>query len=373
MDDLTNGGAPAPADTPAVAEAPNAQEPAPSHEPTPRSAIDRAFEAVEKGEQPPEKVEKPTEAAPVDGRERNPDGTFKAKEAPKDGEPEKVEQPTAEQHKPGIGEAPSRFSADAKAAWNAVPDAVKGEVHRALREAEQGIEKYRTDATTYTTTFKPFVEMAQRSQIDPARQLASYVNIDMMLAKDFNAGIAQIFQNKGQDLKAWAAQIANGQSPQPSQQDNLIAELRKEIADLRQGVGSVTQTIEQQRGQQITSGIDNFIKTLPEAERPLFTELDAEIAAHLSADPSITLADAFAKAKSDAQAKYARMFGTAPASDATASTVPQTHTPAPPPQKQNGHLQISGAPGGGVTPPSRVPASSTRAALDSAFAELGIG
>jgi hypothetical protein len=377
------GGAPAPADTPAIVETTNTPEPAPANEPTPRNAIDRAFEAVEKAN-PAAKVEKAAEAAPVADtgeRERNPDGTFKAKETAAQPAPE-AQQPEAaaaeQKAKPGPhSEAPARFASDpeAKAAWDKVPDAVKAATHRMVRELEQGIETYRGDAKAYQDTFKPFVEMARRSGVDEAKTLANYVNIDMLLAKDFNAGIAQIFKNKGQDLKAWAAQIATGeQAPQPSQQDQIIADLRRELADLKQGFTGVRARVEQQSSAEIGRSLEGFVAALPEADRALFDELDQEIAAHLQADRSLTLTAAFAKAKSDAQARYARMFGTAPASDANpvASAAAQTRVPDPAPQTRNGQLQVSGAPGSGSNPASRKAPSSTREALDRAFADIGL-
>ena len=384
MTDELAGGAPAPADTPAIVETPS-NVPEPLTEATPRNAIDRAFEAVEKAN--PDVPAKPDKAAeeskPVEGeRERNPDGTFKAKD------PATARQPAQETAKGDPApvdpakvvsphsEAPARFASDpeAKAAWAQLPEPVKAATARVIREVEQGIEKYRADATTYTETFKPYVEMAKRSNIDPAAQLAQYVNIDMMLAKDFDAGIAQIFKNTGKDVRAWAAQIAGQPAPTPVPQDQIIAELRNEIANLKQGYQSVDQTLKSQQSNQIGQTLEQWTSKLSAEDQTLFTELDAEIAAHLR-DPSTTLADAFAKAKADAQARYSRMFGTAPASEATTPATPaaaQTRTPDLAAQTRAGQLQISGAPGGGANPASRKTPSSPREALDSAFASLGL-
>lgn len=372
MTDELAGGAPAPADTPAIAETPS-NTPEPISESTPRSAIDRAFEAVEK-------AEAGDKSAPIadqqDGRERNPDGTFKAKADAAPAQPAQdalrpdlaAVDPT--KVTPAAGDAPARFSPDAKAAWKDAPEPVRAEVARMERELTQGLETYRVDATQFRETFKPYVEMAQRSNVDPAATLANYVNLDMMLAKDFDAGIAQIFKNKGQDVRAWAAQIAGQPAPAAVPQDQLITELRNEIAGLKQGFNGVQQTIEQQRGQQINQSLEGYVANLSAEDKTLFTELDREIAGYL-ADPATTLADAFAKAKTDAESRYTRMFGPR----ASSAPVPVT-PPAPAPdlsaQTRAGQLQISGAPGSGSNPASRKTPSSPREALDGAFAALGL-
>jgi hypothetical protein len=264
-DDLA-GGAAAPADTPAIVDTPS-NVPEPITEATPRGAIDRAFEAVEKAN--PDVPAKPDttapDAKPVEGeRERNPDGTFRAKDpnaAPVEAKDGKQADPVpvdpAKAQTPA-GEAPARFSADAKAAWKDAPEPVRAEVARMERELTQGLETYRADATQFRETFKPYVEMAQRSNVDPAQTLANYVNLDMMLARDFDAGIAQIFRNKGQDLRTWAAGIAGQPAPAADQQSQVIARLESEIASLKQNFQGVDQTIKAQQSDHIGQTLEQW-------------------------------------------------------------------------------------------------------------------
>jgi uncharacterized protein YukE len=378
MTDELAGGAAAPAEAISTPEVPS-NTPEPIVESTPRGAIDRAFDAVEKIDAAPVKdkpAEKVQEVAPVatEGeRERNPDGTFKAKdpaaapaevkEAPK---PDATAVDTTKEQTPA-GDAPTRFSPDAKAEWAKVPEPVKAEVNRAIRELEGGIEKYRADATVYNDTFRPFVDLAKQSNVDPKATLSQYVGIDMLLNKDFDAGIRQIFQNKGASLQEWIAK-QTGQPAAP--QDQTIAELRQEIAQLRQGFDGVSQTIKQQQDQGINQSLEGFTATLPEADKLLFQELDVEIAAYLR-DPSTTLADAFAKAKADDEARYTRRYGSR-ASSAPAPAVPTPPAPAPKPQTLPGSLSINGAPSSGSDPASRKTPSSPREAIDSAFASIGL-
>lgn len=381
MADELNGGAPAPVETTAVAEAPAPEVTETKAEPTPRGAIDRAFDAVdaqERGEAP--KAETTPEAKPAaetGERERNPDGTFKAKDPATASQPAqdgKEAAPATTEAKPAaapLSEPPTRFSADAKAAWAGVPEPVKGEVHRALREAEQGIEKYRADATTYNEVFRPYVDLARASNLDPKVALDQYVKIDQLLAADFDKGIATIFQNKGIDPRQWAAQVA-GKEVEP--QDKVVGELRQHIARLEQQISGVTGSVQQQRAVEIERGIERFAAALPETDRTLFQELDSEIATEMGADPSITLAQAFERAKTKATDRYTRLFGQ-PQTQAAPSTQPaaaQTGTVAPTAQTGKGMLSVTGAPGVGSDPTTRKPPSSPRAALDRAFADLGI-
>lgn len=367
------GGASAPAETTvAVTDA----------SPDLRSAIDKAFETIEASEAGGT-TEAPAETivaeTPTDGsRERNPDGTFKAKEQTT--EPGTEQKPEADKPTVEATDAPAGFDPEAKAAWAATPEPVKGAVQRRFRELEAGITQYKGDATRFHSVYRPFDELAARSNIDPVQALQGYVDIDIMLAKDFGAGLNMIFQRAGTDPRAWAAQIMGQPKPEgapaDAAKDTVIAELRREIDGLKQGVGGISKTIEQQRTDQIGGQLTNYIGSLPEADRTLFKELDGEIAAILGSDPQITLTDAFAKAKGDAQAKFQRMFGTT--SNVTPQTTPpiaRAQTPTPgtggsDPRK--GQLSVTGAPGPGQsTAVKRVP-SSPREALDNAFNTLGL-
>lgn len=386
-DDLT-GGAPAPAETIAAPEV-QSNTPEPIVESTPRGAIDRAFATLESNggdksaDRPATKAEpEAAKLAPAaEGeRPRNPDGTFAAKD------PAPTTQPAQETAKPDTatlqppkadapaGEAPARFAGDpeAKAAWAATPEPVKAATQRIIREMEQGIEKYRGDATVYNDTFKPFVDLAVQSRLDPKVTLQNYVNIDMLLTKDFEAGITQIFQNKGMNPREWAAKIMGQPAPTPQPQDQIINDLRQQITRLEQGFQGVHQTIEQQRAAGISQSLEGFMGSLPEADKTLFNELDAEIAAYLR-DPATTLADAFAKAKADAHSRYTRMFGAqTPAPARVPAAAAQTREPNLEAQTLKGSLSVSGAPGAGSDPGSRKTPSSPRAAIDDAFASLGL-
>lgn len=378
VEDLS-GGAPAPAET-VVTETTQTSAPADTGL---RSSIDKAFDAIEglddgQGSETTEKQATTTATA-----ERNPDGTFKAKDAQQQAQ---TADTTVDKTKVAADpkEAPARFASDpeAKAAWAATPDPVKAAVTRTIRELEQGIEKHRGDATIYNNVFKPFVDLAINSNIDPRAALQGYVDIDTTLARDFGAGLKMIFDRHGSDPREWAqailgqkAQPGAGGQQQPDQRDQVIMELANEVKQLRQGFGGISKTLQQQHAEGVGQSLTSFTAGLPEADRTLFQELDAEIAAIIASDPAISLSDAFNKAKGDAQGRYQRIFGTAPSNGAqTTTTAPaQTRTPGTggsDPRK--GQLSLTGAPGSGQNGVTKKVPTSPREALDNAFATFGL-
>lgn len=372
MTDELTGGAAAPAEAPAIVETPEVETEAPAAEHSPRGAIDRAFDKVDAQD----KAEPATEGGetPKSDRQRNPDGTFAAKQAddapqtPQDAKPDAKATEAPDKAQTPLGEAPSRFSADAKAAWATVPDPVKGEVHRALREAEQGIEKYKGEASRYEQVWKPFEDLATRSNMDPAKTLQGYVQLDTLLSQDFDKGIGAIFQRAGQDPKAWAAKVSGETQAEPNAQDRVVGELRQQINELQQELRGIGGTVRETQQANIGQSLAQFQNALPEADQKLFLELDAEIAAELQ-EPSVTLEQAFQHAKQKATERYNRLFGQ-----------PQTQpTPTPSPAavqtreaNPKATLSVTGAPGAGSDPVSRKTPSSPRAALDRAFAEFGL-
>ncbi len=383
VDDL-NGGAAAPAETTTTETSTDA-----------RSAIDRAFDSVfdasETGAAPAEAGEQQqttdTTAATTTERERNPDGTFKGKDAAAATTTDPAAATTATA--PDMGEAPAGFDPEAKAAWGQTPDPVKGAVTRRLRELESGLERYRGDAQTYNNVFKPFVDIAQRANADPAATLRTYVQIDDALARDFDTGISLIFQRAGIDPRQWAAAVA-GQPPQAGQQqpgaadprDKTITELRQQISRLERGVGGITQTLAEQQTNALNNQLSGYVATLSDGDKTLFKELDGEIAAILQSDQQITLTDAFAKAKADAQARFQRIFGAAPSNGAaplptttaTTTATAQTRTAGTSgSDPRKGQLSVTGAPGRGQSTTTKAVPPSARAAIDDAFATLGLG
>ena len=374
MTDEFAGGASAPAESISAPDVPS-NTPEPIIESTPRGAIDRAFASLEEpsGDKPAPSVKEQSDAvaAPEGDRVRNPDGTFAAKDpnaAP--AEPAKadtLEKPTVEQPTTETlpGDAPARFSPDAKAVWATAPEAIRAETLRMERELTAGVEKYRQDAQAFDGV-RQFDELARQNGTDLPSAMERYVAFEMGLNADPVAGFVSICADKGLNPRETAAKVLGQELPpaeqQTAQSQRIISDLQAKIDRLERGVttiqsGSVSQTI------------NAFVGSLPEADRPLFEELGTSIAALIKQGHD--LPSAFATAKEAERTRVQRLatsFGFTPAPAAPA--VP----PAPDltAQTLKGQLSVTGAPSSGSNPSNRKPPSSPRDALDRAFDTVGV-
>lgn len=377
---------------PAAAEATSAPAPLPDKpSASPREAVERAFASVDKSEaQPPRPIQsttKPVEAEPakpadkpakaptkavdakpaaepaktpetppkpVDGPKRAPDGKFAA------AEPSEADEPAQAPRQTNFPDPPKRFSEDAKAAWNDAPEPVRAEMHRATRELEQGIQKYKPDADAYAEV-KEFADLAQSQGTTLKEAMRNYVGIENLLRKDPIAGLTQIAQNMGIPLRDIAARIV-GQKPDEiaGQHDRTVSQLTQKISQLEQQIGGVTKTIDQQREQSASQTVSQFASQ-PGHER--FEELAADIKFFLDTKRASDLEEAY---------QMAGRLNPGPA-----LTPAQPATPAIKPdaaaQTRKGSLSVHGAPSSGSDPATRKPPSSAQESVKRAFATLGLG
>jgi len=330
-------------------------------EPTARSAIDRAFAALEAREKGDTTVA--TDLKPEGGdRERNPDGTFKAKAddttAKPVTDPKQAVKPDAAATDPtkavNFSEPPSRFSADAKAQWATAPEAVRAEATRAIKELEGGIEQYRQ-------SYEPFREFDKQLKTNGQtfkEVFDHYTGIEQLLAKSPLEGLDRICQNMGFSLREIAAHVMGQPADQQAtQQEGVIRELRNQIANLEKQIGGVTTTIQSQQEKTVLSQIEQFA-----ADKPRFEELSTDIAFFLKNGRAKDLQEAYDLAERLNPAPQATV--SAPA----ATAAPQADTA----QTRKGQLSTTGAPSSGSNPANRKPPASARDAIDRAFANVGI-
>lgn len=375
MTDEFAGGAAAPAETVSTPEPSNTPEPI--QESTPRGAIDRAFASVELGEQEYRRVEPKSEtptAATETGegdRARNPDGTFAAKDpaaatagAAKADIPDAatVETPKADTLP---GEAPARFSPDAKAVWATAPEALRAETLRMERELTAGVEKYRQDATAFEP-LRQFDQLAKQNGTDLPSAMERYVAFEMGLNADPVAGFISICADKGLNPREIAAKVMGQELPPAEQQSaqtvQHIRQLEAKIAQLEQGYQGI-------QSDTVGGKIASFVNSLPEADKPLFEELGTNIAALIKQGHD--LPSAFATAK---EAERTRVQRLATSFGFTAQPAAPAVPPAPDltAQTLKGQLSVTGAPSSGSNPSNRKPPSSPRDALDRAFDTVGV-
>lgn len=302
-----------------------------------RDALERALAKVEGDE----------------GREapaRGPDGKFAAK---KDAEPVALKEPVKpDAPKPEaspMSEAPARFSPDAKAAWSQAPVPVQAEIKRAITELEAGIRQ----KDQMLEPLKPFFELAQQHGVTVDGALGNYVRMEQLLAKDPRAGLTAIAENFGWTLPQMIAFVSDGKPAaqgQPDQRDQTIAMLRRELSDLKGQVGTVSQTLEQQRVGEVMKHVESFA-----SQNPRFAELEEEILRLLQTGYAADLETAY---------QYAERLNPAaqPAAPAAPAPAPQTRPVR----------SVTGAPNAGSAPGARPPSSNRREALSNALSQVGL-
>jgi hypothetical protein len=158
--------------------------------------------------------------------------------------------------------APERFSSDAKVAWETAPEPVKAEVHRAIRELEQGHQKYRADAEAFAEV-RDYHELARRHGTSIRDALSRYTGLERRLSSsDANvkaAAVADVLQYAGITPQAYAAYISGQpQEHHQARQDATISSLRQEISTLKHHLGGVTNTLRDQHHTALMTDISKF-------------------------------------------------------------------------------------------------------------------
>lgn len=297
-------------------------------------------------------------------RPRNPDGTFAKKKADDDeGESEKAEEADTDEdkaaedkpaEKSGIDEPPSRFSADAKKAWEKAPPEVRGEIHRAISEMEKGLG----EKDAILDPLKPYIQRAEKEGVDFAKTVEGLVQWEDAFRRDPAAAFRGIASNLGWTPEQAAAAIAGQQQGQVDPRDREIMELKQQVQQLSQGYGSIQETMQQTQHQAIVKDLEAFAE-----QHEHFDALAPDIANILKEDQSATLEDAYDRALKRAQ-ELAGRFNPAPPE-------PTQAPPASQPAQTRPAKSITGTPSGGSTPSRKRPVS-TDEAIESALNSLNI-
>lgn len=302
------------------------------------------------------KPEAKPEAKPEPVKEPQPrdNGRFAAKPAAADA--------AAVTDKPST--APKWLPQERAAKWDALDEDIRADItgHHDRREREfaQGIEKYRTGAER-DSTLDEYHRLAESQGTTVQKALSNYIGIEQHLRKDLLGGLEQIVSNyagKMSDgrtitLRDIAAHIM-GQTPEQNatRQDSTISELRNELATLKQQLGGVTQTIQQQHHDSTIAQVQAFAK-----DHPRFDELADAIQQEIA--HGYTLEEAYSRAE--------RLNPAAQKANSEPPVIPaKVETPSLNPA---GSKSISGAPSSGSNPviPDNSPVPSIEEALKRAL------
>lgn len=262
-----------------------------------------------------------------------------------------------------LGEPPARFSADAKAAWTTVPDAVKGEVHRAMREMESGLGQYQQ----FFEPLKPFYQLAEAHQTTVQDALARYISLDFALLsqepEEKLSAIQELIEHAGLSPAEYAALIA-GQKPEATQAQSAaeIRQLKSELAEMRELLGGVKTGLQQSYHDKIDAMIVEFTKEHPRLN-------DSEFMKTVTRLISTQMADDLESAYDMAERLIPVSAAAARGNAASVAAI----QPKPSDQTRKGQLSVAGAPVSGSNPVKRKPALSARESVDRAFADVGLG
>lgn len=277
----------------------------------------------------------------------------KAKEAPEKPEGEAVEakdgdEATKAPAKPtSYREPPSGFDEAAKAEWEAVPESVRGAVHRRSQEMERGIEKYRAAAQEYEPV-RQYAEMAKQSGTTLDQALQRYVGMEQQLRQDPMAGLQAVVANLGLKkpdgspvtLRDVAASIM-GQKPDQvaSRQEATISRLTQQVDQLTQKLGGFTKHVEAQQQEAKVSSAQGAWDSF-QRENPRAKELEPQIAEFLTKYPAANMpvGERLRDAYNWAAAQNPNVAHT--------DSPPLVQTQASPQPNPKGQKSISGAPGG---------------------------
>lgn len=367
-------------DTPPAQQGQQQQPAPPDAKQTAKSldeALDRAMQKVKDKAPPPAKDDaKPaTDAKPAQPHREN--GKF----AP---DPAKVAQPqqqAAPQEQPAqqppaaptaYRDPPARYDDAAKADWEKVPETVRGAAHRAIRELEDGFQKYKGDAEAYHDV-REYGDMAKQYGTTLKAALTNYVGIERLLASDPQAGFERIIANMGWKkpdgspitFREYAAGLL-GQTvdQQQSRSDTIITELRGQVETLGRELAGLRQNVTQQGQQATLASIDEFARN-----HPRFEELGQDVLMFIQNGRARDLAEAY---------QLAERLNPAPAANAahTGAVTSPAQTRSTPPLNPAGEKSISGAPSDTVVTaqPRRKPGDpipSLDESLDRAFRKVG--
>ena len=339
-----------------------APEPSAQPEPSPREpsgnlsdALDNAFDSVfedqpemqsgrardDKGRFAP-KAETPEQPAKV---ETKPEAEVKADDI----KPETDKEPKAF----NPDEPPSRLSADAKAVWKAAPVEVRADIHRAFSEMEQGIIKYRQDATAYQA-IQPYENLAKQYGMNLQGVLSDYAGMSQMMATDPVKVFDTLAQRHGFTLQEVAAHVLQQDLDEfATQTAEQIKTLQRENAELKRQ----TQDYTGRQQQEIQGFVAEFA-----VKNPRYEELEQTIAGVLRSglvsaqDPRQRLQEAYT---------IAERLKPGPQQQA-----PQN--PALAVQTRKGQLSVTGAPGSGSDPARRKPPASAGEAVERALNAFGL-
>ncbi|HET9285704.1 MAG TPA: hypothetical protein VFR24_27445 [Candidatus Angelobacter sp.] len=256
-----------------------------------RSAIRKSLESgFEKNRKAAEEAEKKGSA----GRQRT--GRRIAGGAELDQTPEGEETQLETEETAPQTQAPEAFSKEAKAEWAKVPAAVQQAILKREQDTTKGVEELKGKYKDIDAAIAPHLNAIRQSGRSPAEavnQLFGWfqalsqnpVVAFPALAKSFGWDLTQFVQPQAQNQQPQQAPTEQQQEDLPPAVKNYIADMQKELGQLKQAFGGFQQQTTQQNEQRTNEILANWSK-----DKPHFEEV-RQMMAHLIQSGAIPLKD----------------------------------------------------------------------------------
>ena len=325
---------------------------------SPEEAVRRAHEAITAKEAAEKaKSAEPKTPAKTEDTQATDKTKVAAKESPAEKPRDETVQAKTEGNQTSEGrkphhEPPARFLENAKRDWESAPDSVKEEVHRTIKNLEEGHQKYKESAERFEKV-REYDELARKNGREGVHESLKQVReIEDAFARNPIEGMKKITDHFGLNLQAVAAHIM-GQ--QPNQQ---VQEAHTRIRELEAKIQHM----------EMAAKVPDMIAEFA-AKNERFDELSPVIATLLKTGVAHDLESAYelASALKEPASSAGQQLASSAQTEATASPA-QAEIPLNP----AGQKSVSGAPTGGISPASKRPVpKSNLDALRAAQARVG--
>lgn len=237
--------------------------------------------AIESLQTEPAAADSATDTAKAD-RERNERGQFSQKadaqladaKPVSDTDPNegKVQQPS------NAVEAPTSWSADAKAKWSSLDPSIQAEIAKREKDMNDGGQKWSEEKRRYEETLAPVREVAKRNGVDEKEGLNRLLAANDYLERDPAGAIQWLAQAYGVDLKNLEA------SPTARPQaDPMVTQLHQELSTIKSTL--------QEREQKELLGVIEQFKAAPGREH--FEDVKTFMGKLLETGQASTLEEAY--------------------------------------------------------------------------------
>lgn len=256
-------------------------------------------------------------------------------EAKAKGAPEQTADASQSERRASRYEAPARFNDQGKAEWASAPESVQAEVHRTIKNLEDGYAKHKESADRYEK-FRSYDDTAKTNGRDLSESLAKVVEVERVMKQNVFAGVNFMLREIG----------PRGPDGNPITIDDLVSHVAGQSNDQRLAqaharIQELEAIIEgKDREAKIPSIVEEFAKSHPRFDelKPAMIPL---IKAGHTLETAYELADALKPVSDTSSVKETQTT--------QASSAAEAASPAPARPNPAGQKSISGAPSSGAT------------------------